>query len=53
MDAFVWDQNIVTGVEDIDNQHHALVDLFNLSRTSRNHTLPRCVLRRRHDQFLV
>ena len=34
MDAFVWDQNFVTGVEDIDDQHHALVDLFNeLSQT--------------------
>ena len=34
MDAFEWDQNFVTGVEDIDDQHHALVDLFNeLSQT--------------------
>lgn len=34
MDAFVWDQNFITGVEDVDVQHHALVDLFNeLSNT--------------------
>ena len=34
MDAFVWDQNFITGVEDMDDQHHALVDLFNeLSQT--------------------
>lgn len=29
MDAFVWDQNFITGVEDVDAQHHVLVDLFN------------------------
>lgn len=34
MDAFVWDQNFITGVEAVDAQHHVLVDLFNeLSRT--------------------
>ncbi|MCB1974651.1 MAG: diguanylate cyclase, partial [Burkholderiaceae bacterium] len=34
MDAFVWDQNFITGVEGMDDQHHALVDLFNeLSQT--------------------
>ena len=34
MDAFVWDQHFITGVEDMDDQHHALVDLFNeLSKT--------------------
>lgn len=34
MEAFVWDQNFITGVEDVDAQHHELVDLFNeLSRT--------------------
>ena len=26
MDAFVWDQNFITGVEDVDVQHHALVE---------------------------
>lgn len=29
MDTFVWDQNFVTGLPDVDKQHHALVDLFN------------------------
>jgi len=29
MDSFVWDQSFITGVEDVDVQHHALVDLFN------------------------
>ena len=29
MDAFVWDQNFITGVEAVDAQHHVLVDLFN------------------------
>lgn len=29
MEAFVWDQNFITGIEDVDDQHHALVDLFN------------------------
>ncbi len=34
MDAFEWDQNFITGVEGMDDQHHALVDLFNeLSQT--------------------
>jgi len=34
MDTFVWDQNFVTGLPDVDGQHHALVDLFNeLSRS--------------------
>lgn len=34
MEAFVWNQNFITGLEDVDNQHHALVDLFNeLSET--------------------
>jgi hemerythrin len=34
MEAFVWDQNFITGLEDVDDQHHALVDLFNeLSET--------------------
>ncbi|MBY0453770.1 MAG: diguanylate cyclase [Burkholderiaceae bacterium] len=34
MDAFVWDQNFVTGLPDVDKQHHDLVDLFNeLSRS--------------------
>ncbi|MGP1630567.1 MAG: diguanylate cyclase, partial [Giesbergeria sp.] len=34
MDAFVWDQNFITGVEELDAQHHVLVDLFNeLSET--------------------
>ena len=33
MDTFVWDQNFVTGLAEVDGQHHALVDLFNeLSR---------------------
>lgn len=29
MDAFVWDQNFITGLPDVDRQHHELVDLFN------------------------
>lgn len=29
MDAFVWDQNFVTGLPQVDEQHHKLVDLFN------------------------
>ncbi|MDO9480265.1 MAG: diguanylate cyclase [Hydrogenophaga sp.] len=29
MDAFVWDQNFVTGLPEVDEQHHKLVDLFN------------------------
>lgn len=34
MDTFVWDQNLITGLADVDDQHHALVDLFNeLSRS--------------------
>lgn len=34
MDAFVWDQNFITGLQDVDAQHHMLVDLFNeLSQT--------------------
>lgn len=34
MDTFVWDQNFVTGLPEVDEQHHALVDLFNeLSRS--------------------
>ena len=34
MDTFVWDQNFVTGLAEVDGQHHALVDLFNeLSRS--------------------
>ena len=34
MDAFVWDQHFVTGLADVDEQHHGLVDLFNeLSQT--------------------
>lgn len=27
--AFVWDNNFVTGFDDLDQQHHVLVDLFN------------------------
>ncbi len=31
--TFVWDQHFVTDLESVDEQHHALVDLFNeLSR---------------------
>ena len=29
MDAFVWDQHFVTGLADVDDQHHGLVTLFN------------------------
>lgn len=29
MEAFVWDQNFVTGLVDVDEQHLALVQLFN------------------------
>lgn len=29
MDAFVWDQNFVTGLSGVDEQHHQLVDVFN------------------------
>ena len=27
--SFVWDDGFVTGLELVDAQHHALVDLFN------------------------
>ena len=38
MDAFVWDQHFVTGLTDVDEQHHGLVDLFNeLSQTLFTH----------------
>ena len=38
MDAFVWDQHFVTGLADVDEQHHGLVDLFNeLSQTLFTH----------------
>lgn len=34
MDTFVWDRNFITGLPDVDRQHHELVDLFNaLSRS--------------------
>lgn len=34
VDAFVWDQHFVTGLDDVDEQHQGLVALFNeLSRT--------------------
>jgi diguanylate cyclase (GGDEF)-like protein/hemerythrin-like metal-binding protein len=29
MDAFVWDRHFVTGLESVDEQHHALVGLIN------------------------
>ena len=29
MDTFVWDQFFTTGLPDVDDQHHALVDAFN------------------------
>ena len=29
MDAFVWDRHFVTGLSDVDDQHHGLVTLFN------------------------
>lgn len=29
MEAFVWDQNFVTALPHVDEQHHVLVDLFN------------------------
>jgi len=29
MQAFVWDENFITGLDDVDEQHHSLVDLFN------------------------
>lgn len=29
MDTFVWDQNFVTGLPQVDEQHHRLVNLFN------------------------
>lgn len=34
METFVWDQNFVTGLSEVDGQHQGLVDLFNeLSRS--------------------
>jgi hemerythrin len=27
--SFAWDQHFVTGLDAVDEQHHALVDLFN------------------------
>lgn len=29
METFVWDQNFITGLAQVDDQHHELVDLFN------------------------
>ena len=29
VDAFVWDQHFVTGLDDVDEQHQGLVALFN------------------------
>ena len=29
MDTFIWDRNFITGLSDVDRQHHELVDLFN------------------------
>ncbi len=29
MDTFIWDRNFITGLADVDRQHHELVDLFN------------------------
>ena len=29
MITFIWDDNLVTGLHDVDEQHHLLVDLFN------------------------
>lgn len=34
MDAFVWDQDFITGLSQVDEQHHNLVDLFNELNTS-------------------
>lgn len=34
MDTFIWDRNFITGLPEVDRQHHELVDLFNaLSRS--------------------
>lgn len=37
MDTFEWDQNFVTGLAEVDEQHHMLVDLFNVLNTSLFH----------------
>jgi len=29
MDSFQWDKNFITGLDDVDEQHHKLVDLIN------------------------
>jgi hypothetical protein len=29
VDTFIWDRNFITGLSDVDRQHHELVDLFN------------------------
>lgn len=29
MDTFIWDRNFITGLPEVDRQHHELVDLFN------------------------
>ncbi len=29
METFVWDQNFITGLTEVDEQHHSLVNLFN------------------------
>ncbi len=40
--AFVWDENFVTGLNDVDQQHHILVDLFNeLNRAIFDHSSER------------
>jgi hemerythrin len=37
METFAWDQNFVTGLPDVDEQHHVLVDLFNALNRSLFH----------------
>ena len=29
MQSFIWDENYLTGLSDVDEQHHGLVDLLN------------------------
>lgn len=37
MDTFIWDRNFITGLPEVDRQHHELVDLFNALNRSLFH----------------
>ena len=58
MNLFVWDRNFSTGLKDMDDQHRALIDIFNeLHRTLFDVHLPadrrRATLRRAFDRLMA